>query len=228
MQNSSQNSSGNDKNAEISEVLEKLEPYILSLAKHYIPRDLIPIELIDMEIDEIAQITLIKLWHALSEERVQYIMPYTRTVVRNECINLIRKQQHKNYPLPLDNEGEISVNFIIQPGQETQNPAEELEQREVLIEYTTRAVHLILKLPRRQRQAMIAALKERVADILLLQHIFSEHGVDITTETIIAGKKEKSRLQASLSIAQKKLRAHKNRILYHLPLPYRCQKSDDA
>src|SRR5436309_11378960 len=81
--------------------LKYSEDYIVKLARKKVPRAIIPKEVLDLEIDELAQSTRIKLWNALRHRNVINVKAYINTVVHNSCIDLIRERERVT-PLVID------------------------------------------------------------------------------------------------------------------------------
>ncbi|HYU73892.1 MAG TPA: hypothetical protein VEL31_14525 [Ktedonobacteraceae bacterium] len=190
---------------EVDKMLEDLDAYIVDLAQKYVPRTLIPAEVLSLEVDEIAQNARIKLWQALRKEHIEHPRSYVRTIVYNESVNVVRRYR-RVFPLPLNEDGELYHGTImLTSDQGAHDPADEFVWIEALVGCTKKVAEDVIRLPPRQQKAVIYALKEQIADILPLVNAFSQHGLNIDQQS---EEKETIRnLQASLSIARKKLRA---------------------
>ena len=155
-------------NSDVDEILEHFDSFIRTLARKNIPHAITSSDVIDMDIDELAQITRLKLWLALQKQDIRHMNAYIRRIVHNEAINMVR--QHKPVaPLITDDEGEpYLVHMMIASSQVKQDPAERIEQEEMLSSYSSKLVQNVLELPPQQQRAMICALKDQIADILPL------------------------------------------------------------
>lgn len=190
------------------DTLETLNEYITSLAKKYVPRSYIPAELIDLEIDEIAQKTRVKFWMARQRNCISHPRAYIRVVVMSVVVDTIRSYKRMSR-LPLDSNGELCQEGLSRfVEHEMRDPADEFEHEEAFVETMMVAVKYVLILPRRQQEAVMHALKKYMIDIPPpLMEALALHGLDIETLTWPTERDEIQRLRASLSIAQKKLRA---------------------
>jgi DNA-directed RNA polymerase specialized sigma24 family protein len=187
-------------------LLADSEPYIRALVCKQIPRDIVPPDTLDLEIDEIVQNVWIKLWKvALQKQTITNVRAYIRVMVHSEIVDMVRKTR-RHYPLPVDEDGEIvEGNVLLSAGEGARDPAYEVEQTEIVQQSLAKAVETILALPPLQQTAMICSLEERVDDLLSLVEAFANRSVDI--ETISRPKEQRGspRFRASLSIARKKL-----------------------
>ena len=195
-----------DDNFDVDKMLEDYDAYIVALARKNVPYNVTSPEVLDLDIDELAQNTRIKLWIASEKERITCIKAYIRCIVRTQSVNMVREHQPA-LPLPTDEDGELyQGNLLVTPGKGMQDPLEELEQEEMIAEYMTKTVDEVLKLPPRQRLSMIYSLKEDVDDLLLILNAFKDRGVDIETMNCPEEKEEVQRNRASRSVARKKMR----------------------
>lgn len=197
------------RNNKVDEMLERCDSFIQTLARKKIPRTITSAEVIDLDIDELAQITRFNLWLALRKQDIRNTNAYIRRIVYNESINMIR--QHKPVEsLITDDDGELSLTHrIVASSQEIQNPAERIEHEEMLSSYRRRLIQIVLELPPQQQRAMICELKDQIADILPLVDMFRPYGIDIESIHWPETKKELQRMRSSLSVARRKLRASK-------------------
>lgn len=67
----------------IERILEDYNSYILTLARQAVIRSATRAEVLDMEIDEIAQMTRVKLWQTLQKTRVDNLKAYIRRILRH-------------------------------------------------------------------------------------------------------------------------------------------------
>ena len=200
-----------DSDFDVDALLEQHDEYIVALAKKYLPRTIAPAEVLDLEIDELAQNSRIKLWLALQKRKITHPRSYIRCIVQTESVDMIR--QHKPIlPLLTDEDGELKQgNLLAIPGEGMQDPLYELEREEMMADYIAKAVDDVLKLPACQQSAMICALKDQLDDVLLLIEAFKKRQVGIEAVDWPEKKEEIQRIRASLSIARKKLRSLKSK-----------------
>lgn len=190
------------------DTIEALNEYIKSLAKKYVPRSYIPAELIDLEIDEIAQKTRVKFWMVRQHSTISHPRAYVRVIVMNVVTDTIRTYKRMSQ-LPLDSYEELCQEGISRfVEHKMQDPADEIEHEEAFIETLMMAVKYVQILPPRQREAVMYALKKYMVDLPPpLTEALVFHGLDVETVTWPTERDEIQRLRASLSVAQKKLRA---------------------
>src|SRR5947199_6526549 len=101
----------------INDILERYDDYILALAHEQYPRHIASPEVLDLEIQELAQRSRIKLWRALQKRHITHLKPYIRLIVRSESIDMVRS--YKPYlPLPIDEDGELyQGNVLVTPSE---------------------------------------------------------------------------------------------------------------
>ncbi len=192
---------------EIAEILRQNDNYILTLAREKVPRHIASSEVLDLEIQELAQRARIKLWRALQKRNITHLKAYIRCIVHSESIDMIRSSKSE-LPLPLDEEGELyQGNVLVMFSEGMQDPLYELEQKEIAAEYITQVVDMLHSLPPCQRKIMICSLKEQLDDVPTLTQAFKKFEVNIEAVRWPSKKKEMQNLKASLSIARKKLRS---------------------
>jgi DNA-directed RNA polymerase specialized sigma24 family protein len=200
------NSSAHSEGADAEQILKQFDAYIITLARKMIPRKLVPPEVLDLEIDELAQKVRIKIWHACQSSPIINPKAYINRVVRNESIDMLR-QYRPMPPLPLDDDGELyQGEQLVRQSEEMQDPATVLEGEETLADYILKAVDGILALPPCQEQAIICSLKDQVDDVARLIRAFKERNRDIEGVNWPAEKRDRQRLNASLTVSRQKLR----------------------
>src|SRR5690348_4934068 len=71
----------------------RLEPLIQSAARKAMTslRSLVPAEVLDLEIDEMAQIIRIKLWQAMQQHRIEHLAAYIQRMAHNEMLQWLRR-----------------------------------------------------------------------------------------------------------------------------------------
>jgi DNA-directed RNA polymerase specialized sigma24 family protein len=196
-------------NFDVDKMLEDYDAFIVALARKNVPSNVTSPEVIDLDIDELAQNTRIKLWIASEKKRITNLKAYIRCIIRTQSVNMVREHQPV-LPLPTDEEGELyQGNLLVTPSEGMRDPVEELEQEEMIADYIAEAVDEVLKLPPRQQLSMICSLKEEVDDLLLIVNAFKDKGVDIETVNSLQEKEEVQRNRASRSVARKKMRSLK-------------------
>jgi DNA-directed RNA polymerase specialized sigma24 family protein len=192
---------------EINEILRQNDDYILALARMKVPRHIASPEVLDLEINELAQRSRIKLWRALQKRHITHVKAYIRRIVHSESMDMVRGYK-PDLPLPVDEDGELYQGDVLMvSGEGMQDPLYELELKEMTAEYITQAVDVLRSFPPCQRQVMICSLKEQVDDVSTLMKAFKKFEIDIENVRWPSKKKEVIKLKASLSIAHKKLRS---------------------
>jgi RNA polymerase sigma factor (sigma-70 family) len=191
--------------ADIYETLIYSDAYIVNLARKTIPRAIIPQEILDLEIDELAQSTRIKLWHALNRRTVTNVKSYIRRIVHNSCVDIAR-EHGRITSLVTDEEDEAYQGLLVAAGEGMQDPAYEIEREWMRRDSVERLVQCIVALPPRQRQAIICTLKDRVDDLFLLTKTFKDYGLDINQIQWPKEREELQRMRAALTTARQKLK----------------------
>ncbi|HLX57464.1 MAG TPA: sigma-70 family RNA polymerase sigma factor [Ktedonobacteraceae bacterium] len=196
-----------DSDPDPQETLVRYNNFIVALVEQLALRssNLARPEVLDLEIDEIAQRVRIKLWHALEDKYIEHPKAYIRTMVRNEFNDLARKRKP---PLPLitDDDGELfmgDVKVAENPGMA--DPADEFEESESLRELMDTTASAVEKLSPRQQFAIGCALFEQVDERLQLIEAFQKRHIDIVSHVWPEDKNDKRLLKASVSPARHKL-----------------------
>ncbi len=193
------------KKEKCEDILSRFDPYIITQVQHLRNCSSLATHpaVLDLEIDDLIQRVRIKLWQALAKTEIRYPYAYIKRIIRNEIVDMARL--HKPLvPLPSEeewNEHEVKIS-LEQPGSD---PAEEVEQQLDALAYLNQTIQAILKLPPRQRLAMICSLKDRVDDRAQLINAFKRYRVDIEFIRWPTDKEEKQVVQASLAHARKAL-----------------------
>lgn len=194
---------------DIEGILYQYEPFIRALARKHIPQSIIHREILDLEIDELAQKTLFNLWQALLKQDIRNKRAYIRRIVRNEAIDMLRR--HKPIvSFSVDEDGELHQEFVvIASSQAVQDPVEMVEQEEMLNSYSGNLAEEVQALPAQQQRAMICMLKDKISDILSVVDMFQPYGIDAENMDWPETENELRSAHVSLSIARKKMRASK-------------------
>jgi RNA polymerase sigma factor (sigma-70 family) len=192
-------------NTRIEDVLAQYDSFIVALVREHVCQDptLVRAAVRDLEIDELAQLVRIKLWHALEEKEITYPKAYIRRIVHSEVVDMARRQKKPLQELPEDEEGEIYYGKILVTQSEGMtDPAEVVEEQEQAKDRMSEVADAVMKLPQRQRHAMICTLRDRIDDTLLLINAFKSHKCNVHEWQWPQKRKEKVLLQASLSYAR--------------------------
>jgi DNA-directed RNA polymerase specialized sigma24 family protein len=197
-----------DSDGNIDEMLEKFDPYIVALARKKAPRSVAHPELFYDVVDELAQKTRIKLWQATQKQHIVNPKPYIRCIIRTESIDMIRSYTHA-LPLPTDEDGELyQGNLLILPSEGMDDPACELEHKEVTTDLIEAVADALLTLPPRQNFAMTCYLLERVSDAHHLTKALKKRKVNIETAQWPYDEADAHRLKASVATARRKIAQH--------------------
>ncbi len=191
----------------LEDIVEDYHAYITVLARRYVPRKMIRPELMEDEVEDIVQETRIRLWKTLMVKNVQIgcFEGYIACIVRNLCRDIGRRRVL--YTLPVDAVGELQqgCTLILQEG--GQEPGYELEQGEQFAARVVWMVDVILKLPQKQRHAVIALLNKHREITSPVLRTLEKRGVNVEAIQMASESDTLSRQRASLSVARKRLRA---------------------
>jgi DNA-directed RNA polymerase specialized sigma24 family protein len=206
----------------INEILETLDNDIRDLARRKIPRSIVPPEILDIEVDELAQRIRIKLWSALQKVYVVNLKAYTIQIARTVAIDMARKYQ-KSSTVPIDDyceQGEITTAF----GYGMQDPAIEYEQKESFATKTEALVNGIHQLPPQQRYAMLCDLKDCAATIPLLMIALVKYDLGLELIHWPTEEGELKSIRTSHSIARSKLKVRLKRENLYQNRPVRIRQ----
>jgi len=183
---------------EIAELLEKLDKHIVNLARKRIPRYTVRAGEHELEIDELAQQTRVKLWLALRKSDIANPAGYAGSIVYTEAVNMQRR--FRSMDIVSQRVGEqLRTN-------EMQDPTLDIEQRESMKACVTIAAQAIRALPPCQRRAIICALKDARDDTFPLLAALQTLGIDVESVCWPEDKIAVQRMRASLTVSRKKLR----------------------
>ncbi|HLI91593.1 MAG TPA: sigma-70 family RNA polymerase sigma factor [Ktedonobacteraceae bacterium] len=184
--------------SEISHLLEQQEPYIRKLAYEILR--------CDQRIDDLIQLSRIKLWQAARARPIANPRAYIRCVVKSAYVEIMR-QKKTGEQLPVNEEGELTGGQpLFEPGEEMRDPLDVIEAREAFRERLNMLVDIVITLPPRQRRAFICRLKDRIDDPALLAEACRERDLDIESERWPADKIDKHNLEVSYIWANKKIK----------------------
>lgn len=187
------------------EFLVEYDAQILAETRKAFPLALFSEDVLDLEVDELAQNIRVKLWIARQKRSITHPKAYIRAIAHTTAIDMVRRYR-PDVSLSGDADGELCpCDFLVAQNEGFRDPAYEIELREIDPDLLTNLVEAILTLPPRQRQAMFSVLREHRDDVLPLINAFKAREIDV--EEIISPDEtcEKYLLKASLSVARKKL-----------------------
>jgi DNA-directed RNA polymerase specialized sigma24 family protein len=200
-----------DDDSDSDELLERLDPYFVSLVRMKVPRNVIRPEMLADEIEELIQKVRIKLWLTLRRKRINNPKAYVKCIVFTEAIDMVR-QYRSLLSLPLDEYGELDQgNLIFAPSEGTQDPGCEVEQAEELDGVMQNFFEAIIQLPPRQQYAVICSLKDQIDDVIPIIEALRDQLINVEAINWPEEKHESQSLRASLSIARKKLQSIRRR-----------------
>lgn len=200
-----------DNDSDTDELLERLDPYIVSLVRMRVPRNVVRPEMLVDEIEDLVQKIRIKLWLTLQKKQINNLKAYVRCIVFTEAIDMVR-QYRSVLTLPLNEDGELDQgNLIFAPSEGTQDPGCEVEQAEELDDAIQDIIEAIIQLPPRQQYAMICSLKDQIDDAFPILDTFRDQLINVETINWPDEKHELQSLRSSLSVARKKLRSYKSK-----------------
>ncbi len=157
---------------------------------------------------DLVQIAVSELWSRQNSGKVVIASPtaYLSNIVHSRCIDRLRRRKGRIVlPLTLDADGEIHQGKILFLSHEGSyyDPVLACELKEFLEE----AIAGIVRLPDRQRYAMICVLKDEIDDTFPLVEVFKGYGIDIEPIHWPQETCELHKLRASLTVARKTLRS---------------------
>lgn len=214
---SSRKSRSSERASDIDAKLNSMIQHLEVAALKNLPRSLVQPGVADLEVDELVQNALIKLWLAMQKGCIAHLKAYGNRIVYNESIDMMRRSRRKpNSPLSLDEHGELSQGQMIASTCEPRNdPAYMVEERDTLMGYKDAVVDDILELPEHQKWAMICELKNEPIDLRPILDEITARGVDITNISWSQDSKELHTQRVSLAIAQKKMRKMREKHVAH-------------
>lgn len=161
---------------------------------------------LDLEIDELIQRVRIKFWNALREKEILYPRAYLRQIARRDLIDYLRSRKPTyELPLPEDMDGEIyQGNMLITPGISMSDPADVYEQQQDEVARLDEIMNVTLRLPRRQRHALICTLRERIDNPAVLELAFKTRALDLASWQWPSSR-GRALLRASLTYARAKV-----------------------
>ena len=193
-----------DADPDIESILEEVDMYIRALAWKSISHSSGLSWQVDFDVEDLAQMSRIKLWLALKKKNIENPRAYLRTIVHNEVVNLVR-QFKDHLPLSTDIDGDLSSDFMqAMFCEELDNPEYLMEQKEAVEELFSDLANAISKLHTRQQHVTFCAVKDRVDDPHQFVEACEEHGLDTGLEWPDE-EDERRLLQASFGAAKRNI-----------------------
>ncbi|HEX9132476.1 MAG TPA: hypothetical protein VF844_09295 [Ktedonobacteraceae bacterium] len=187
------------------EFLVEYDAYIRTQVWKAIPRGLFTKVAFDLEVDELVQAIRIKLWDAHRKRTISNPRAYIRKIAYTTAIDMVRRYR-SSASLPTDADGEPCLgNLLVAQSEGYQDPAYEMELKEIDPYFVKMLMQGILSLPPRQRQALLHTIGEHRVECLPLIRAFKAQGLDIEILDLADEECEVHLLKASLSVARKKL-----------------------
>jgi DNA-directed RNA polymerase specialized sigma24 family protein len=179
------------------EFFVRIEPFVRTeVTKHRLSTD---------QAEELIQNVLVKLWLAARTRIIENPRAYVRTIIANEYYTLWRGRKLPD-TLQLDDYGEISNGHVmVNISEGWDDPAYVFEERETQEDLLHITAQGLSTLPRRQRQAMVRSLFQRVDDTLLVIDALESHHVPVEKEEWPQDEKEEQSFRSSNSIARRKV-----------------------
>ena len=188
--------------------LAEYDSFIRAQALKYVlnARRLVHPDALDMEVDELAQKTRIKVWQAWQKQYITNPKAYISRIAHNESISMVRQHRPVDQ-LPLDEDGELYQGDVVGTfSQIGQDPADAVEQADTNGYYLHKTVDAIVKLPHRQQRAMLCSLKAKVDDVRAFARACQAHNIDVEALHWPTTGEELQAMRSSTTIARKKLR----------------------
>lgn len=198
--------------ARIDEILNEVNWMLKRAAKEQLPGTVILRGTEEMEADDLAQHTLIKLWEEMQKKTITHYRAYARSILHNAAMDMVRRHRPTGQ-LPLNEHGELiqEGQMLCADNEIADDPARQVERWDSLNCSIRMMVSDVLALPPQQRRAMICELKDQIADLLPIAEAFLERGVDIRVINWSKDQRELRSQRVSLAVARKKLRACRHR-----------------
>jgi DNA-directed RNA polymerase specialized sigma24 family protein len=200
--------------ARVDEILTEVNRMLKRIAREQLPGAIVRRGTEEMEADDLAQHTLIKLWEEMQKKTITHYRAYARSILHNAAMDMVRRYRPIGQ-LPLNEHGELMQGQLLCAGLDVaDDPIYLVEQQDTLARSIRLMVNDVLALPPQQRRAMICELKDQIADLLPIAEAFWEHGVDIRTINWSQDQRELRSQRVSLAVARKKLRACRQKYLW--------------
>ncbi|HLH60835.1 MAG TPA: sigma-70 family RNA polymerase sigma factor [Ktedonobacteraceae bacterium] len=196
-----------DADPDIERVLEEIDWYIQLLARKALPVSGSMFTHVDFDVDDLTQVSRIKLWQALQKKDIDNPRAYLRRIVHNEVVNILR-QLREHVSLRTDIDGELSADFMVETFcEELDSPEHIVEQEEAVAELLSDITSAIARLHARQRHVAFCTARDRVDDLDQFLDACEAHGLDTGYEWP-DDEKERHLLQASFGAARSNIARH--------------------
>jgi DNA-directed RNA polymerase specialized sigma24 family protein len=189
----------------IEEFLSEYDAYIQQRARWQFPRGLVPVEVLDLEMDELVQLARIKLWKILQKRKIVHARLYIRLVVHCLIINMLRRPKRTVLLSFDDDEENIVQSNFVEASWLVPDLADEYEEYDLIVGVLEQTVELAMTFPPRQKLALLCLLKEHFAGESYLVQILEKQGLNAEKIFWPEDKVEKQRLKASLPAARERL-----------------------
>jgi DNA-directed RNA polymerase specialized sigma24 family protein len=207
MSDDAENTRLTNSTARIDEILNDVNRMLTRIAREHLPGVVLRRGGAEMEADDLAQHTLIKLWEEMQKQTITHYRAYARSILHNAAMDMLRRYRPTGQ-LPLNEQGELlQGRLLFADNESTDDPIQQIEQQDTLACFLRMVVADVLALPLQQRRAMICELKDQIADLLPLAEAFRERGIDIGTINWSQDQRKLRSQRVSLAVARKKLRA---------------------
>ncbi len=187
-----------------NEFLIQYDECIRTIARKAIPRGIFSEDVLDLEIDNLAQCIRIKLWESRQKRFIVNPKAYIRTIARTKVIDLVRCHRETISLFTEENGGPNLSDLLAAQNEGFRDPAYEIEREEISIGSLAKLVDAILALPSRQRHAILYSLKMSSDEVPLVINALKARGVDVVAIDPL-DKKSEGLLKASLFVTRKKL-----------------------
>lgn len=164
-------------------------------------------DVLDLELDDIAEDVSVLLWQKVQEKGTRYIQKpdaYIAQMLRYQYCDEIRSRKRLAYPQlwsTLEGETPLEHQVLLKPGAGMSDPDFEYEYKQNMAHLLHRVAYAVFKLPARQKLAMTCWLLERVDNLAWMTDALTIYGVN-TDVRWPEDKKAKQRLQANLPAAR--------------------------
>lgn len=193
--------------------LEQLAAYARREARKRLPRHTVHPDTLDLEVDELAQDALIRLWLVTQNEPVLHQESYLRITIKNGSIDMARKyHRHPLVPLPLTEDGEVHLNYenALQGIQsdDLQDPSEAFIHAESLRERVEQYAAGIAELAPQQQEGLLCTLNDQHSEAsALLAEALKKYAIELEAHNWPQDERKRQSLKSSRSVARKKLRS---------------------
>jgi DNA-directed RNA polymerase specialized sigma24 family protein len=199
-----------DCDSPINDLVTHYEPYIRMqvIRKAPIYRLLVHPDVVDMELDDIAEHVLVGFWQKLCTGTIHYPEAYIQRMIDYAFLDILRRQKRQGVPVPLSlmPEDDPSRESVLEMCDETAlDPETDLIQQESASQRARQIARALGQLPPRQKLAMECSLCEHLADIVQFSPTFTAYHVNIENAQWPGTEEEKRRLKASLFAARSTL-----------------------